>query len=77
MTQDERDKILNDPDYISSKRYKYSLKRFLKFHDCPSKTKPWTGAPDSMIASLLKMTVVEVDYYYRSAVSKYQDHLDI
>lgn len=69
MTQEERQKIINDPDYISSKRYKYSLKRFLKVHERP--------APDSMIASLLKMTVSEVDFHYKSAVSKYQDHLDI
>ena len=77
MTQEERDKILNDPDYISSKHYKYSLKRFLKVHDRSSRTQPWLGAPDSMIASLLKMTVAEVNQHFNSAVSKYQDHLDL
>ena len=67
MTTEEKDKIFNDPDYISSKRYEYSLRNFLRQHD--------HGVPDSMIASLLKISTEEVSRHYNKAVLTLRKHM--
>lgn len=78
MTTKERLKIYNDSDYISSKRYNNSLKKFIEAHDKMHGTDidgkkiiltgVYRGVPDSMIASLLKITTEEVARHYTKAI---------
>jgi hypothetical protein len=54
--------IETDPDYIASKRYGYSLAALLERYP--------DGCPDRIIATVLQMTEEEVEYAYQSIVKK-------
>ena len=85
MTAEEKHKIYNDHDYISSKRYDNSVKKFIEAHDKSQGTDinknkitltgMYRGIPDSMIASLLKITTEEVARHYNRAIRILKKHM--
>lgn len=54
--------IDTDPDYISSKRFDYSLEKLLERYP--------DGCPDRVIASVLLIEEQEVEQYYVRIVEK-------
>ncbi len=59
---ENKKKILDDPDFINIRRFDYSLERLLdRYPD---------GASDRLIASALMMTEDEVSEFYEEVVEK-------
>jgi hypothetical protein len=56
--------IENDPDYIASKRYGYSLALLLQRYP--------EGCPDRIIATVLQMSEQEVEIVYKKIIQKLQ-----
>lgn len=54
--------IENDPDFIASKRYNYSLKMLLERYP--------EGCPDRIVASALQLEEEEIDAIYQEIVKK-------
>lgn len=61
-TNELRKRVNEEPDFINSKRYDYSLRKY--------KDKNEKEAPDNIIAYFLCMTPQEVTDTYNSAVEK-------
>jgi hypothetical protein len=55
-----KDKIMNDPDFIYSPKYEFSLKKFVYRHD--------EGIEDSHAAKVLLMDPEEIEKIYKKAV---------
>lgn len=62
-------KIATDPDFINSKKHKYSLKKFLD--QSPS------GTTDNIIALFLCITPDEARSLYQNAVEKIRQKMKI
>lgn len=63
-----KEKVLSDPDYINSKKYRYSLDRYLKNNPT---------SPDNIIAHLLCMSEDEVKEVFEEAVIKIRQFMKI
>lgn len=68
-SEEIKDKIKNDYDFINSKKHKYSLKKFLK--------KNPQGTTDNIIAYFLCITPDEVKAMYESSIKKIRQRLNI
>ena len=64
LTQEEiQHKLKNDPDFIYSAKYNYSIKNIVEKHP--------TGCPDKLIAKVLKLeSPEEVESIYQGIVRK-------
>lgn len=63
-TTELKNKIWSEPDFINSKKYGYSLAKFMEQHP--------TGVPDNIIAVLLCVDTVEVVDIFQGAVKNLQ-----
>lgn len=61
--------IENDPDFIASKRYSYSLAKLLERYP--------DGCPDRVIATVLQMSEEEVEVLYQKIVYKLRHHMKV
>ena len=68
ITDELKEKIHNDPDFINSKKYRYSIDRYLK---------KIPVSPDYMVAHLLGMSEVEVKTVFDGAVLKIRQFMKI
>ena len=66
--EDIKAKVLVEPDFINSKKYRYSLDRYLKNNPT---------SPDNIIAHLLCMNENEVERVFNSAVIKIRQFMKI
>ncbi len=64
-----RKKVNTDPDYVNSKKYQYSLKKFLNRHP--------DGVTDNIISYLLCVTTDEVKGIYNRAVKKLRQAMKV
>lgn len=64
---DINEKIKNDIDFINTKKYGNSLKKLKQTHD--------KAMPDKVIASLLNMSIDDVQALYKQVIQKIQDKL--
>jgi len=75
MKQDEeknkeiKKRVEEEPDFINSKKYKYSLKEYKKNSKGP--------ASDNIIAYFLCVTPQEVQQIYNNAVNKIRQYMKI
>lgn len=67
--EDEQKMISTDPDYISSKRFDYSLEKLLERYP--------DGCPDRVIASVLMIDETEVEQSYARIVEKLRKMMKI
>lgn len=56
-----KERIFSEPDYINSKKYGYSLDKFLEQHP--------NGVPDNIISVLLCISVEEVQDHFGTSVT--------
>ncbi len=64
-----KDMIENDPNYVASKRFDYSLTKLLERYP--------DGCPDRVIASALMMTEEEVESRYQMIVRRLRRHMRV
>lgn len=67
--QDLRKRVDEEPDFINSKRYNFSLKKYKQHNE--------KEVPDNIIALLLCMTPKEVNQVYISAIEKARRFLKV
>lgn len=63
-----REKVMTEPDFINSKKYRYSLDKYLKNNPT---------SPDNIIAHLLCMNEEEVQKTFDSAVIKIRQFMNV
>ena len=63
-----KERVLTEPDYINSKKYRYSLSKYLKNNPT---------SPDNIIAHLLCMDEEEVQKVFESAVIKIRQYMRV
>lgn len=66
--EEVKQKILDDSDFINSKKYGYSLKKYLKNNPV---------SPDNIVAHLLCISTAEVQEIYDDAVAKIRQFMEI
>lgn len=70
MTEDEaRNKVHNEPDFVNSKRYDYSLKKLEERYP--------EGAPDNVIANALMIKEEEVEPEFDKVVVKMRENMGV
>jgi hypothetical protein len=68
-SEEIRDKIKNDPDFINSKKHAYSLKKFLKQNP--------NGTTENIIAYFLCITPEDVKATFQESIKKIRQKLNI
>jgi hypothetical protein len=63
--KDLKEKVINDPDYIYSPKYDFSLKKFIYRHD--------EGVENTHAAKVLLMEPDEIDKIYERAIKNLQE----
>lgn len=66
--EDIKTKVMSEPDFINSKKYRYSMDRYLKNNPT---------SPDNIIAHLLCMSEDEVEEVFNNAVIKIRQFMKI
>lgn len=69
MSQDVTFMIENDPNYIASKRYSYSLSKLLERYP--------DGCPDRIIATVLQLSEEEVEQRYQKIILKLRKSMKV
>lgn len=60
-TEQVREKLKNDPDFVYLRRFDFSLANVLERYP--------DGCPNKLIASALMLTELDVEKYYQEAIS--------
>ena len=68
-SEEVKDKIKNDPDFINSKKHGHSLKKFLKQNP--------NGTTENIIAYFLCITPENVKTIYEDSIKKIRQKLNI
>lgn len=65
----EKDKLINDPDFILLKKFNYSLAKMVERYP--------DGAPDNIIASAIGVEEEEVEGIYNGIIDKIKKYLKV